>query len=83
MKPRHTAALALLGWALFLRLSPNDPDDHPEWSGHFKTKASCEKALERQKSHWYDANGGGVPVWVRGLKGCCIEDSAEVGCKSK
>jgi len=83
MKLHHAAALALVAWTLWLHYSPH-PEDHEEWSGRFKTKAQCEKALTREQTHWYDGNQGrGKPDWVRGLYGCCQEESAQYRCVPK
>ena len=80
MKFRHAAVLVLVGWVLWLHASL-DPEDHEEWSGTFKTKAQCETALSREQTHWLDANQGQrMPAWVRGLYGCCQEESARYRC---
>ena len=80
MTARHAAALALVGWLLWLHYGPH-PENHEEWSGRFESKALCEDALKHEQTHWYDGNQGhGKPNWVRGLYGCCQDESAQYRC---
>lgn len=72
---RETSRMLLVAlvcwWALFLNDSRH-PQAHAEWSGNFKTKDECERALSREQDHWYDANQGKAqPAWVRGQSGSC------------
>jgi hypothetical protein len=57
MKPRHTAALALVGWYLMLPpLSAADSDLT------YATKAEAEAATDAAARHWCDKNYPGWPA---------------------
>jgi len=79
MKPRHVAALALVGWYLMI---PHRPGDHSEpfsqWyqSGEFDKEAECNELLEYDRGvyHGNKSKRPTVQEQIRRLRyGQCVD----------
>jgi uncharacterized protein YfaP (DUF2135 family) len=79
MKPRHAAALALVGWYLMMppmtsdrRIQINTPLSHWEISSSYDTADECEKVRLVASGWMADANGQKARHTPRGDAAICV-----------
>jgi len=62
MKPRHAAALALVGWYLMYPNPNLAAAHHSEWDTtdqSFRSKKDCEQQAESERRYWAELTKGG------------------------
>jgi hypothetical protein len=77
MKPRHAAALALVGWIWVVKT-----DFGSAQGGSFPTRGECEKALSEEIQLMKKVNASNEPL-KHSLRGECIRSDDDPRLKGK